>query len=386
MANGTVSYLWRDHKAHQGSRTGVSLHSHTNQSRETLDFLANLGSTYSVIRPLLARLERRAEKLHGVHVDYASSYWTPPMTPKLAFDLESSQIEKLGLNSMVSITDHDTIEAPMLLRTVPSARRIPVSVEWSVPYGGVQDFHIGVHNLPSARAKQWMKTLAAFTANPGNDRLGEILVALHEEPHVLVVFNHPMWDLFLIGEERHRFMVNEFLQKFGAWMHALELNGLRNWEENREARRLAERWNMVLISGGDRHGVEPNANINLTNATSFTEFVHEIRRERRSNVLFMPQYAQPWKHRLLQSTLDAIRNYPDFPQGSRTWDERAYHPDANGVVRPLCEIWPKGRAPLAIQCVIKSVQMLGSRPVSGGLRMAWNDASQLRLALGDQES
>ena len=386
MAVATVSYLWRDQKAHEGFRSGVSLHSHTNQSRETLDFLANLGSTYSMICPLLARLERRAEKLHGVRIVYASSYWTPPMTPKLAFDLESGQIEKLGLSSMVSITDHDTIEAPMLLRTVPSARRIPVSVEWSVPYGGVQDFHIGIHNLPSARARQWMNTFAAFTANPGEQRLREILIALHEEPGVLVVFNHPMWDLFLVGEKRHQFMVNEFLLKFGAWIHALELNGLRNWEENRETRRLAERWNMVLISGGDRHGVEPNANINLTNSTSFTEFVHEIRRERKSSVLFMPQYAHPWKHRLLHSTLDAIRNYPDFPQGSRTWDERAYHPDARGVMRPLSEIWPKGRAPLAIQCVIKCVQMLGASPVSGGLRMAWNDASQLRLALGDQES
>jgi len=386
MANATISYLWRDQKAHERFRSGISLHSHTNQSRETLDFLANLGSTYSMIRPFLARLERRAEKLHGVRVDYASSYWTPPMTPKLAFDLESRQVEELGLTSMVSITDHDTIEAPMLLRTVPSARRIPVSVEWSVPYGGMQDFHIGIHNLPSARAKEWMNILAEFTANPGDERLREILVALHEERNVLIVFNHPMWDLFLIGEERHRFMVNEFLQKFGAWMHALELNGLRNWEENRETRRLAERWNMVLISGGDRHGVEPNANINLTNATSFTEFVHEIRRERESNVLFMPQYARPWKHRLLQSTLDAIRNYPDFPQGSRAWDERAYHPDARGVVRPLSEIWPKGRTPVAIQCVIKCVQMLGRGPVSGGLRMAWNDTSQLRLALSDQES
>lgn len=386
MANATVSYLWREEKAHESFRTGVSLHSHTDQSRETLDFLANLGSTYSVIRPLLARLERRSEKLHGVQIDYASSYWTPPLTPKLAFDLETGQIEKLGLNSMVSITDHDNIEAPMLLRTVPSARRIPVSVEWSVPYGRVQDFHLGVHNLPSGSAKQWMNTLAEFTANPNDVRLREILVGLNEEPNVLVVFNHPMWDLFLIGQERHRFMVNEFLQKFGAWLHALELNGLRNWEENRETRRLAERWNMVLVSGGDRHGAEPNANINLTNAASFTEFVHEIRRERKSHVLFMPQYAQPWKHRLLQSTLDAIRNYPDFPQGSRTWDERAYHPDARGVVRSLSEIWPKGRAPLAIQCLIRSVLMLGSRPVSGGLRMAWNDASQLRLALRDQDS
>ena len=386
MACATVSYLWRDQKPHDKYLTGVSLHSHTNHSKETLDFLANLGSRYSLIRPFLAHLEHRSYAKHGVRVDYASSYWTPPMTPRLAFDLESQQIQRLGLNSMVSITDHDNIEAPMLLRTVPSARCIPVSVEWSVPYAGVQDFHLGIHNLSSSGARHWMNTLAEFTANPSDGRLKEILAALNEDRNVLVVFNHPIWDLFLIGEERHRFMVNEFLQKFGGWLHALELNGLRNWEENRETRRLAERWNMVLVSGGDRHGVEPNANINLTNATSFTEFVHEIRRDRMSHVLFMPQYSQPWKHRLLQSTLDAIRDYPHFPQGSRRWDERAYHQDVHGIVRPLSEIWPHGHPPLAIQAVIKSVLMLGSRPVSGGLRMAWNDASQLRLALGERES
>ena len=87
-----------------------------------------------------------------------------------------------------------------------------------------------------------------------------------------------------------------------------------------------------------------------------------------------------------QETLDAIRDYPDFPQGSRTWDERAYHPDANGVIRPLSEIWPKGHAPLSIHWLMKAVQMLGSGPVSGGLRLAWSEAAQLRLALGEQES
>ena len=81
------------------------------------------------------------------------------MTPKLAFDLESRQIEKLDVAPMVSITDHDNIKAPMLLRTVPSARQIPVSVEWSAPYGGVQDFHLGIHNLPSARAPNgWLRS------------------------------------------------------------------------------------------------------------------------------------------------------------------------------------------------------------------------------------
>jgi hypothetical protein len=385
MPSSAISYLWRDKDAPKGFRTGVSLHSHTNQSRETLDFLANFGNQFPVMRPLLSRLERRAEQMHGIRVDYAASYWTPPMTPKLAFDLEMRQIEKLGLSPMVSITDHDNIKAPMLLRTVPSARQIPVSVEWSAPYGGSQAFHLGVHNLPSARATEWMATLQDFTARPSDARLTEILAALHSERNVLVVFNHPMWDLYLIGKEKHQFLVNEFLQKNGAYIHALELNGLRNWDENREVRRLAEKWNMVLISGGDRHGVEPNANVNLTNATSFTEFVHEVRRERKSNVLFLSQYAEPWKHRLLQSTVDAVRHYPEFPQGSRSWDDRVFHPDAAGVVRPLSELWPKGSAPRALGAGIALVQLMGQGLVSGGLRLAWSDSNQLRLALGEHE-
>jgi hypothetical protein len=386
MPSSTISYLWRDKDAPKGFRSGVSLHSHTNQSRETLDFLANFGNQFPVMRPIISRMERQAEQKHGVRIDYAASYWTPPMTPKLAFDLERRQIEKLGLDAMVSISDHDTIKAPMLLRTVPSARQIPVSVEWSAPYGGIQSFHLGVHNLPSARASEWMATLEDFTMHPSDARLTDILVALHKEPNVLVVFNHPMWDLYLVGKEKHQFLVNEFLQRNGAYLHALELNGLRNWDENRAVRRLAEKWNMLLIAGGDRHGVEPNANINLTGATTFTDFVHEIRRQKKSHVLFMPQYAEPWKHRILQSTVDAIRDYPEFPQGSRTWDERVYHPDRSGVVRPLSELWPHGTAPRIVSAVLAMVQLMGRGLVAGGLRMAWSDSQQLRLVLGENES
>ena len=384
MARSSISYLWRDPHAPSGFRTGVSLHSHTNQSTETLDFLANFGNQFPVLRPFLSRMERRSEASHGVRINYAAAYWTPPMTPKLAFDLERSQIEKLDIAPMVSITDHDTISAPMLLRTVPSARQIPVSVEWSAPYGD-QSFHLGVHNLPSARANEWMATLADYTAHPSDARLTAILSALNAEPNVLVVFNHPLWDLYLIGREKHQFLVNEFLQKNGQFLHALELNGLRHWEENRATRKLAESWNMLLISGGDRHGVEPNANINLTNATSFTEFVHEIRREKKSSMLFMPQYAEPWKHRILQSTIDAIRNYPEFPQGSQNWDERVYHPDRNGVIRPLSEMWPSGKAPGFMRAIIGGVQLMGRGLVSGGLRMAWSETHQLRLALGEHD-
>jgi hypothetical protein len=385
MSQSSISYLWREPEAAKGFATGVSLHSHTNQSKETLDFITELSKDWGVLQPVMRWAERRSIRLTGIPPDYARAYWTPPLTPSLAFDLERRQIEDtLELPGLVSITDHDDINAPMLLRSVPSSRHIPVSVEWTVPFGETA-FHLGIHNLPSATGARWMERLAAFTALPVATRaprlLTEMLAELDEIPGVLIVFNHPLWDLYRVGKDKHEVLVNEFLAVNGQFVHALELNGLRDWKENREAATLAGKWNQLVISGGDRHGVEPNANINLTHASSFTEFVHEVRRERQSHVLFMPQYAEPWKHRILQSTLDAIRDYPHFPEGSRLWDERVYHPDADGTIQPMTRLWTTGKAPAFFRGVLALVRVMGAAPVSSGLRMAWNDSGEMRTTL-----
>jgi hypothetical protein len=393
----TVSYLWREPKAAEGFKAGVSLHSHTNQSRETLDFIAELSTEWGLLQPIMRWLERRSVEYTGIRPDYTRSYWTPPLTPKLAFDLERTQIEdKLQLPAMVSLTDHDDIQAPLLLRSLAAARQIPVSVEWTVPYGlagtpsALSAFHLGLHNLPSATGAQWMARLEAFTAIPQAERpaalLRDMLAELDELPGVLIAFNHPLWDLYRIGKEKHRFLVNDFLAVYGQFVHAIELNGLRNWDENREVTELAAKWNQILISGGDRHGVEPNANLNLTHATSFTGFVQEVRRERQSHVLFMPQYAEPWKHRILNSTLAAVRDYPEFPEGSQRWDERVFHPDAEGKMRPLAEVWFRGRAPVYLHALIAAVRLMGAPPVSSGLRLAWNEASSMRTALAERKA
>jgi hypothetical protein len=386
----TVSYLWREPRAVEGFTTGVSLHSHTSVSRETLDFIAELSNDLPLLQPIMRWAERRSIRASGIRPDYARSYWTPPLTPRLAFDLERTQIEnKLQMQAMVSITDHDDIRAPMLLRSLASARQIPVSLEWSVPFGD-SAFHLGIHNLPSATGAEWMSRMEAFTAIPAAQRpprmLTEMLAELDELPGVLIVINHPLWDLYRIGDQKHRYQVNEFLAVNGQFCHALELNGLRHWDENHKVATLAAQWNQVLISGGDRHGIEPNANVNLTNATSFTEFVHEVRRERKSHILFMPQYAEPWKHRILNSTLDAIRNYPEFPEGSRRWDERVYHPDANGEIRPLSQLWGSESAPIYLNAVLSFVRIMGAAPVSRGLRLAWNDNSAMRTALAERKA
>jgi hypothetical protein len=387
MKGSQISYLWKNPDAARNFNTGVSLHSHTNRSRETLDFVVKVISSDGFWGRLFQRFEARHARHSIVKLDYARAWWAPPLTPRLAFDLERRQIEsKLNRPALVSITDHDTIEAPQLLRTVASARHIPVSVEWTTPFGADQCFHLGIHNLPSAEGATWMRTFRDFTARPSDARLTELLSALHSLPNVLIVFNHPMWDLYEIGCARHAFRVDEFMQQNGAFIHAMELNGLRNWNENRVVRALAARWNKLLISGGDRHGLEPNGNVNLTNATSFNEFVHEIRNERRSNVLFMPQYAQPWKHRIMQSTLDAVRNYPDFPEGSRRWDERVFHPGPNGIPQPVSALWPRGHAPLMLRLSIQIMRLMGSAPFRGSLRLAWNESRQLQFALGEGEA
>ena len=400
----SVSYLWREPHAAKNFRTGVSLHSHTNQSKETLDFIAELSTDFGMLQPIMRWAENRAARCSGIRPEYARCYWTPPLTPRLAFDLEREQIEQqLGLRGLVSISDHDDIAAPQMLRSIEATRETPISVEWTVPYANesaVPDakptaFHLGVHNLPPATASQWVARLNRFTAMEVKMRpaalLGELLAELHAQPDVLLIFNHPLWDLYRIGQSRHSVLVNDFLALHGQFIHALELNGLRHWNENRGVQALAKQWNQLVISGGDRHGIEPNANLNLSQATTFADFVHEVRRDRISHVLFMPQYRQPWKHRILESTLDAIRNYPHFPEGMQRWDERVFSPDRNGEVRPLSTLWPDkqgqpgGPVPVYISAVMACVRALGTAPVSAPLRLAWNDRSSMRATLATSQ-
>ncbi len=189
MKGSQISYLWKNPDAARSFNTGVSLHSHTNRSRETLDFVVKVLASDGFFGRLFQRLEVMHARHSVVKLDYARAWWTPPLTPRLAFDLERRQIEnRLNRPALVSITDHDNIEAPQLLRTVASARHIPVSVEWTTPFGADQCFHLGIHNLPSAQGAQWMQTFQEFTANPSDappDRTAERAPCAAQCPHHL---------------------------------------------------------------------------------------------------------------------------------------------------------------------------------------------------------
>lgn len=374
-----VSSIWKDASAAQAYHSGISLHGHTSMSEESLTFIHKMFRFLPGLRSVFEHYDRQSARC-GFKLDYARAHWRPPLLPRVAYDLEQNQIHALGLYPMVSLTDHDTIAAPMLLRTVPSARHIPVSLEWTVPFGPTE-FHIGVHNLPTAEGPAWMARLASHTAAPEENHLKVLLHDLDAMPGVLLVLNHPVWDLHKIGREAHGRELMRFMDQVGETLHAVELNGLRDARENRRVTQLARETGHLLISGGDRHGMEPNANLNLTQATTFREFVDEIRLDRRSHILFLQQYAKPWEQRMLHSTLDAVTDFPEFTEGWRNWDDRAFHPDGEGVMRPLSQLWPKGKAPLPLRAAIGFVRMGRSRAFSRTFPLAFRDAADPRVEM-----
>src|SRR6202161_4188055 len=143
-----ISCLWKQPEIAKKYRTAVSLHSHTNQSKESLLFIP----AFAEKRPLLRWILNEQIKKSVRPVDFSQAYWTPPLPPKLAFEVESNQIEiDLELMSLVSLTDHDSIGATTSLRQLPVPVKIPFAVEWSVPFEGAI-FHLGLHNLPESQA------------------------------------------------------------------------------------------------------------------------------------------------------------------------------------------------------------------------------------------
>jgi hypothetical protein len=265
----------------------------------------------------------------------------------------------------VSLTDHDTIDAPLHLRVLDESRNLPISMEWSVPFGATK-LHLGVHNLPADEAHHWVNALSGYTSGPSPDLLADLLAALDDRNGVLIVLNHPIWDEEAVGGDRHMAAVREFLSGYGLWVHAIEVNGLRPWAENSAAIELARAVHLPLVSGGDRHGLEPAAVLNLTNAASFEEFVSELRADKISDLLFMPHYREPFRLRYLEAIWDVLRDYDQYA-GRTRWSDRCFFVADDGKHLPLSSIW-KGDEPLALKLFLAAINVFGNRRVRSTLR------------------
>jgi hypothetical protein len=330
MKTSSIQFLWRDPAAARYFGTGVCLHGHTMHSQECLSFLPR----YLHKVPGVSQAVRR----YG-QADFSRAYWTPPLSPASALRLEREQIGNLGLLPIVSITDHDDIEAGFALQVTTDRREAPVSVEWTAPYEG-SILHLGIHNLPPHCDRVWMAAMAAYTSAPNEARLPELLSAFAAIPEVLIVLNHPFWLEEGVQGVDHDRALARLLRECIGWLHAFELNGTRSWKENAAAMALARAYARPVISGGDRHACEPAACINLTNASTFSNFVAEVRAGF-STVLFMPQYREPMAMRILEASWDVLRPYPEYP-GRERWTDRIYYRGEDGTARPLSVVWKDG--------------------------------------------
>lgn len=393
MSKLKMHFHWLDPKVSRAFRSGVSLHGHTSHSRESLNMVPDYARQSRTLSLALRAVRSRYREITGTELDFSRPYFTPPLSASEAFRVEAGQIEQdLNLEALVSLTDHDSVEAPALLRMFIDETKVPTSLEWTVPFLD-SVFHIGLHNIPMNGIESLMCELAetrcrrcqeAGTSCSAVGMLArnhalinlnvadELFARLNRDPHSLIVLNHPLWDMAGIGNDRHRAVLTAFLSRFGRNIHAIEVNGLRTWKENLETMELAERWHLPAISGGDRHGCEPNAVLNLTRQTTFQDFVDEVRIEQRSEIIFMRQYREPLRLRKMRIGLDLLRDYPHHNDGTSRWTDRIYVPWRDGSTVKLSAILNE-REPLSLQGTISCLRLLEARPMQPLLRIALSE-------------
>ena len=368
MPESTVTFAWRAPDYTEGFHTGVCLHGHTMHSQECLSFLPRYLHQVPGISQLVSYYEREPRS-----VDFERAWWTPPLTPASALSLERQQIADLALRPMVSLTDHDDIEAGLSLGVTADPAETPVSVEWTVPYLGSM-FHLGVHNIPRPDAGAWMEVMRDYTGTPREAAVPVILDEFAGTPDVLIVLNHPFWLEEGVTEDVHRQALCRFLRECIGWLDAFELNGTRRWKENAATIELAREHQRPLVSGGDRHGCEPSARINLTNARTFGEFVSEIHAGR-SSVVFLPHYREPMAQRILEASRDILQTYPEYP-GRERWTDRIFYRGEDGVARTMTQIF-NGREPRFLAGAAALVQWAAGNHLRPALRIFLAERGEL---------
>jgi hypothetical protein len=126
---------------------------------------------------------------------------------------------------------------------------------------------------------------------------------------------------------------------------------------------------LPVVSGGDRHGCQPNTVLNLTRAGSFEELVAEVRNDGHSEVLLLPGYQESMVMRILESVAEVIRTYPEHPLNKKLWCDRIYFNLDGREARPLSHYWPNG-GPGWVRSALWILRLLGSKQLKPALRLA----------------
>jgi hypothetical protein len=351
----------------RGARTVVSLHSHTHHSREVLGFLPGWAARTPLVRHIVRRELRRQQEELGRAVDFSHAYWCPPLSPKQVFEGETAQAaDRFGAAALVSITDHDSTSANLALAAVGLGASCPISTEWTVPYRG-SVFHLGIHNMPAESAAAMMHEFKGFTADPVERKLTDLLEWVHASPSALTVLNHPLWNAH-IDTDQSRSALADFVAAYRGFLHATEINGYRRHAENKSVIRLGREWDLPVLAGGDRHGRAANAMLNVTSASTFDEFVQEVRRDGVADTVVMPEYQEHITTRVLAVVSDVLRDNHLAEPFQRHWTQRVFVIWEGGRHQSLAELWAP-KAPAPVRACASVAALLGSGTVRQALRL-----------------
>src|SRR5687768_6145433 len=108
------------------AKTGVSLHCHTEHSKEMLDFVPHYAEKFPIIATFWRKERDKYEAKEGRAIDFSTAYWSPPLTASGVYEIEKKQINDSGLAAIVSLTDHDSIDANLEVRAQNADAKAPI--------------------------------------------------------------------------------------------------------------------------------------------------------------------------------------------------------------------------------------------------------------------
>ena len=283
-------------------RSIVAIHTHSNHSVEKMRPLDSVMGLW-FMAPLRA-IVRRAFGLHRVpDLRYADLWYKPPYSPEEVLRMETESVRTLGFEHVhLAITDHDEISGAVELRQrrPAEAHRFALSEELSVRYEG-HLFHMGITGLPEDRAAEIHAAIQLAAQEHRLDDLFDIL----KGANCLVVLNHPLipWS----RGDAHATALS-LLKRYGSVVDALEFNGMRGRKENARVLELARFVNKPVVGGGDSHLLLASAALCGSEATSYSEFVAEVKTGRAVPVI-KSDYFAPMNWKLFLRTLHFMAHY-----------------------------------------------------------------------------
>jgi hypothetical protein len=110
--------------------------------------------------------------------------------------------------------------------------------------------------------------------------------------------------------------------------------------------------------------------LNLTSASTFDEFVHEIRCDRRAHTVVMPEYQEHPATRVLEVISDVLRHDRLAEPGQQHWMQRVFVIGDDGRHQPLSEVWAP-RVPFLVRASVATAAVLGSVTARHALRLGF---------------